>query len=66
MESDRPAIFQHIIHRFGADKTARVASFGTIKSKGVIDDVGRALDLQWKQDHPNEDSPYSLKNIDPH
>ena len=64
MESDRPAIFQHIIHRFGADKTARVASFGTIKSKGVIDDVGRALDLQWKQDHPNEDSPYSLKNID--
>lgn len=64
MESDRPAIFQHIIRRFGADKTARVASFGTIKSKGVIDDVGRALDLQWKQDHPNEDSPYSLKNID--
>lgn len=64
VESDRPAIFQHIIHRFGADKTARVASFGTIKSKGVIDDVGRALDLQWKQDHPNEDSPYSLKNID--
>lgn len=64
VESDRPAIFQHIIRRFGADKTARVASFGTIKSKGVIDDVGRALDLQWKQDHPNEDSPYSLKNID--
>ena len=64
MESDRPAIFQHIIRRFGADKTARVASFGTIKSKGIIDDVGRALDLQWKQDHPNEDSPYSLKNID--
>lgn len=64
VESDRPAIFQHIIHRFGADKTARVASFGTIKSKGVIDDVGRALDFQWKQDHPNEDSPYSLKNID--
>ena len=26
--------------------------------------MGRALDLQWKQDHPNEDSPYSLKNID--
>lgn len=64
VESDRPAIFQHIIHRFGADKTARVASFGTIKSKGVIDDVGRALDFQWKQDHLNEDSPYSLKNID--
>lgn len=64
VESDRPAIFQHIIRRFGTDKTARVASFGTIKSKGVIDDVGRALDLQWKQDHPNEDSPYSLKNID--
>ena len=53
VESDRPAIFQHITGRFGADKTARVASFGTMQSKGVIDDVGRALAIRWTKDHPD-------------
>lgn len=65
VESDRPAIFQHIISRFGADKTARVASFGTIQAKGVIDDVGRHLSFKWDREHPKGgDNPYSLKNID--
>lgn len=53
IESDRPAIFQHIIERFGADKTARVASFGTMQDKGVIDDVGRHLAQKWTKEHPN-------------
>lgn len=53
VESDRPAIFQHITGRFGADKTARVASFGTMQSKGVIDDVGRALAIRWTKGHPD-------------
>lgn len=53
VESDRPAIFQHIIGRFGEDKTARVASFGTIQAKGVIDDVGRALAMRWTKEHPD-------------
>lgn len=66
VESDRPAIFQHIIGRFGADKTARVAAFGTIQAKGVIDDVGRSLAKKWAVRHPNkpqEDNPWSLKRI---
>lgn len=64
VESDRPRIFEYIVNRFGADKTARVASFGTIKSKGVIDDVGRHLAKEWTRNHPNEsDNPWSLKNI---
>lgn len=52
MESDRPAIFKHIVNRFGEDKTARVASFGTMQSKGVIDDVGRALAIRWTKKNP--------------
>lgn len=52
VESDRPTIFKHITGRFGEDKTARVASFGTMQSKGVIDDVGRALALRWTEAHP--------------
>lgn len=64
VESDRPAIFQYIINRFGADRTARVASFGTIQSKGVIDDVGRHLAKKWNETHKNtEENPWSLKNI---
>jgi DNA polymerase-3 subunit alpha len=61
VESDRPAIFKHITGRFGDDKTARVASFGTMQSKGVIDDVGRALALKWNG--TSDANPWSLPNI---
>lgn len=71
VESDRPAIFQYITERFGHDRTARVASFGTIQAKGVIDDVGRSLASKWFKEHPtaekSEDgrsqNPWSLKKI---
>ena len=64
VESDRPAIFHYITERFGADKTARVASFGTLQGKGVIDDVGRALAMKWEESHPGaENNPWSLKQI---
>lgn len=51
VESDRPRIFKYITHRFGTDKTARVASFGTMKAKGVLDDVGRYLSIKWCEAH---------------
>lgn len=64
VKSDRPGIFEHVTNRFGADKTARVASFGTIKGRGVIDDVGRHLSFQWVKDHGEiVDNPWSLDNI---
>ena len=68
VESDRPAIFNYITDRFGKDKTARVASFGTIQAKGVIDDVGRHLAQEWTKTHVGcganeEENPWSLKNI---
>lgn len=65
VESDRPAIFKYITERFGADKTARVASFGTMQSKGVIDDVGRHLAQKWNKTHAGreKDNPWSLGNI---
>ncbi len=64
IESDRPAIFAHITSRFGHDKTARVASFGTMQVKGAIDDIGRALAQKWSQEHPNsKNNPWSLPNI---
>lgn len=66
VESDRPAIFKYITNRFGADKTARVASFGTMKEKSVIDDVGRHLAIKWSETHPlsdDGDNPWSLPCI---
>lgn len=68
IESDRPAIFKHIISRFGEDKTARVAAFGTIQAKGVIDDVGRHLAKKWSEQHTRDgmsfgENPWSLNNI---
>ena len=69
-EEDRPRIFEYIINRFGADKTARVASYGTIKEAGAIDDICGALRMYWNEEHgfkPDEnqpDNPYSLKKTD--
>lgn len=65
VESDRPAIFNYITDRFGEDKTARVASFGTMQAKGVIDDVGRHLSQKWSKTHTDSsgENPWSLPNI---
>ena len=65
IDSDRPAIFKHIISRFGSDRTARVASFGTVVSKGVMDDIGRYFRMKYEQDHPGAigDNPYSISNV---
>lgn len=66
IESDRPAIFKYIIDRFGKEKTARVASFGTMQSKAVIDGIGRYFAKQWEKEHPGaekEDNPYSIPKV---
>lgn len=48
VEADRPKIFAHIVEKFGSAKTARVASYGTLQDKAVIDEIGRALDIIYK------------------
>lgn len=74
IESDRPRIFNHIIERFGKDKTARVASYGTLADKSVIDEVGRGLCFKWEEAQygviPKDakschlENPYFLKKVD--
>lgn len=66
VESDRPAIFRYITGRFGSDKTARVASFGTMQEKAAIADIGRVLAEKWDNAHnmsDNADNPWNLKAI---
>lgn len=65
VDSDRPTIFKYIISRFGADKTARVASFGTLQSKATIDEIGRALAKRFSDANPgkNIENPWNLRQI---
>lgn len=64
IESDRPQIFEYIQGRFGTQNTARVASFGTISDKGVIEDICGALREYYKEEHPDEpdnSNPYRME-----
>lgn len=54
VESDRPAIFKHIISRFGERFTARVGAYGTLADLATIDAIGGALRKQWEQKHRPE------------
>ncbi|MGI6069088.1 MAG: hypothetical protein ACOYBE_01540 [Blautia sp.] len=43
--SQRHLVYEHIIEKFGVDKTAFVLASGTISDKGTIDEIGGALQL---------------------
>lgn len=70
IDTDRPRIFEYIINRFGKDKTARVASYGTLVDKGAIDEIGRAFMYRWNEEHgrkyddKSKDNPWHYDRID--
>ena len=41
--TQRHLVYEHIIDKFGSDKTAYILAIGTISDKGTIDEIGRAL-----------------------
>ena len=49
--SDRDKVYEYIINRFGSEKTAFILAIGTVKSKGVIDEICRALAVRWNKEH---------------
>lgn len=68
-EPDRPRIFEYLINKFGAEKTARVPTFATAAEKAPIDLAGKALRMYWNEEHgfkeddnPDE-NPFSLSKI---
>lgn len=68
-ESDRPRIFEYLIQKFGADKTARVPTYATAAEKAPIDIAGKALRMYWNEEHGFKDddnpdeNPYSITRI---
>ena len=59
--NQRELVYKYIIDRFGIDKTAYILAIGTVSDKGTIDDIGRALDKQYKD--KGLESPYSLSQV---
>lgn len=57
VDGDRPAIFNHIINKFGVSKTARVASYGTLAERSVIEAIGRGF-------RHSGNEKYSIPDID--
>lgn len=43
--SKRQLVYDHIIEKFGEDKTAYILAIGTISEKATIDEIGRALNM---------------------
>lgn len=53
--SDRDRVYEYIINRFGQEKTAFILAIGTIKSKGCIDEICRALGVKWNKEHQRDE-----------
>lgn len=58
-EDDRPKIYEHIIDRFGADKTGYILAVGTLADKAVIDMLGKAFRVRYGDDN----TIYSISKI---
>ena len=56
--SDRDKVYEYIINRFGQEKTAFILAIGTIKSKGCIDEICRALGVKWNKEHQRDEKEF--------
>jgi DNA polymerase III subunit alpha len=45
----RAQVIQYVKDKYGADRVAQIATFGTLKAKAAIKDVGRALGLTFAE-----------------
>ena len=45
----RAQVIQYVKEKYGADRVAQIATFGTLKAKAAIRDVGRALGLSFAE-----------------
>ena len=48
-EDRRLEVLDYVTLKYGKDRVAQIAAFGTLKAKGVIKDVGRALGIPFNE-----------------
>ena len=46
-DEHRPDVIDYVVDKYGKDKVVQIVTFGTLKAKGVVRDVGRVLDLNY-------------------
>jgi len=61
-EDRRQEVIDYLTRKYGEDKTAQIATFGTMAARGAIRDVGRALDIPLPEvDHVAKLVPFGPK-----
>jgi len=45
--SHRQDVIDYVVEKYGKDKVVQIVTFGTLQAKGVVRDVGRALNLPY-------------------
>jgi len=45
----RDRVIKYVIEKYGQDRVAQIATFGTLKAKAAIKDVGRALGMSYAE-----------------
>ncbi len=48
-EDKRLEVIKYVMRKYGEDKVAQITTFGKMKAKAVVKDVGRALDVPYKE-----------------
>lgn len=43
----RSAVIDYVVKKYGKEKVVQIVTFGTLKAKGVVRDVGRVMDLPY-------------------
>ena len=46
-DEHRPEVIDYVVNKYGKEKVVQIVTFGTLKAKGVIRDVGRVMDLPY-------------------
>ncbi len=46
---ERQQVIDYVVQKYGRDRVVQIITFGTLQPRGVIRDVGRALDLPYSE-----------------
>lgn len=58
----RQEVITYVVEKYGADKVAQIITFGTMKAKAAVRDVGRALNMSYSDvDAIAKAIPFDLK-----
>lgn len=64
-DKGREELLRYVVEKYGVDKVSQIITFGRMKTKGSIKDVGRALGMPYSEvDHVARLVPDGVKSID--